>query len=213
MEKAPNDSPGIPEIERLIDQNCKERDQLIEQESGLRAELQSIIRKRMPVEDFEELRARERETRAGLSRNLDQYDVLMEKWAEEVSRIELSSPPAPGRADDERSTRTRSEVASDSRPGSAEHRREHPETVEKQLVSPDTTSAREIQSLEDRIGQKIAVPLNAMVRNAGLDLVPLPSTPVNALVAPTGPGKAAATFGSRLPEAPKPVFHYPLDSD
>src|SRR4051812_40111325 len=87
MEASPNDSPDILEFERLIDQNCKERQQLIEKESELRAELQSIIRKRMSVERFEEVRAREREARAELSRNLDQYDVLVEKWAEESSRI------------------------------------------------------------------------------------------------------------------------------
>jgi len=91
MEKPRDESPDISEFERLIDQNWNERKRLIDREWELRSELQSIVRKGMSSEKFEEVRGRERESRAGLSQNLDQYDVLVEKWAEEVSRPEPSS--------------------------------------------------------------------------------------------------------------------------
>jgi len=91
MEKPRDESPDISEFERLIDQNWNERKRLIDREWELRSELQSMIRPGMSAEEFEDVRGRERESRAELSRNLDQYDVLVEKWAEEVSRIESSS--------------------------------------------------------------------------------------------------------------------------
>jgi hypothetical protein len=86
METSPAPSPDMPEFERLIDQNCNERKQLLEREWQLRDELQTIVRQKMSSEKFAEVRARERETRAELSRNLDQYDVLMEKWAAEATK-------------------------------------------------------------------------------------------------------------------------------
>jgi hypothetical protein len=73
----------MPEFERLIDENCRERKRLIDREWELRAELQALIRNGTSGDAFEEVRGRERESRAELSRNLDQYDVLMEKWAAE----------------------------------------------------------------------------------------------------------------------------------
>jgi len=91
MNPPTSESPDISEFERQIDQNWNERKRLIDREWELRTELQSIIRHGMSSATFEEIRARERESRANLSRNLDQYDVLVEKWAEEVSRLEPSA--------------------------------------------------------------------------------------------------------------------------
>jgi hypothetical protein len=164
MDQPSPDSPDISEFERLIDHNCKERKELIDMECQLRAELQTIIQGHASPEKFEDVRGREREARAALSRNLDQYDVLMEKWLEEASRI-----PFHGRV---------------------------PEMAQ-----------------GDRSNQRVSIPSNAVIRNAGLDLVPIAPTPMNVSVPPSGPGVASATFGSRLPEAPKPVFDYPLEAD
>jgi hypothetical protein len=86
MEISKPQSPDLPEFERLIDRNWEERKRLLEREWELRRELQSIIRRGMSAEEFEEVRARERESRAELSRNLDQYDVLVEKWAAEAMK-------------------------------------------------------------------------------------------------------------------------------
>lgn len=86
MKPSTSESPDISEFERLIDQNWNERKRLIDREWELRSELQAIIQQGMPAEHFEEVRTRERGSRSDLARNLDQYDVLVEKWAEEVSR-------------------------------------------------------------------------------------------------------------------------------
>ena len=91
MESSASESPDISDFERLIDQNWNERKRLIDREWELRTELQSIIREGMSSAIFEEIRGRERESQADLSRNLEQYDGLVEKWAEEVSRIEPSA--------------------------------------------------------------------------------------------------------------------------
>jgi hypothetical protein len=84
METPPTESPDIFELERLVDENWNERKRLIDREWELRTELQSVIRRGMDAAKFEEVRARERESRAALSRNLDQYDDLIENWAERV---------------------------------------------------------------------------------------------------------------------------------
>ena len=79
-----DESPDISEFERLIDQNWNERRKLIDREWELRAELHTVIQGGTSAEKFEEVRSRERESRAELSRNLDHYDVLVEKWAAEA---------------------------------------------------------------------------------------------------------------------------------
>ena len=91
MENPRDVSPSMSEMERLIDENGNERKRLIDREWELRSELRSIMRPGMSGECLEEVRGRERASRADLSRNLDEYDVLVEKWAEEVSGID----PAP----------------------------------------------------------------------------------------------------------------------
>jgi hypothetical protein len=204
-----DDSPGILELARLIDQNFQERKDLIDKEWQLRTELQMIVQRKMSSQKFEEVRAREREARAALSRNFDQYDVLVEKWAAEASRIEPSSH---ARSHNGQSTNNRTEVQNDSRSGLFEHVREPLRPVEK-IAPHDTASIAESLSIGDQPRQKVAVPPSAMVRNAGFDLVPKAPTSVNAAVQPSGPSEMSSTFGSRLPEAPKPVFDYPLESE
>ena len=90
MKPFTSESPDISEFERLIDQNWNERKRLIDREWELRTQLQSLLTQGTPSK-FEEVRALERVSRADLARNLDQYDVLVEKWAEEVSRAEPTS--------------------------------------------------------------------------------------------------------------------------
>jgi hypothetical protein len=84
MENPQIENPDISEFERLIDENWNERRHLIDREWELRGELQSVIHAGVTAEKFEEVRGRERESRAELGRNLDQYDVLVEKWAAEA---------------------------------------------------------------------------------------------------------------------------------
>ena len=75
------ESPDISEFERLIEENWNERMRLIDREWELRTEVQTIIRPGMSPSKFEEIRAQERETRASLTRNIDQYDHLVTDWA------------------------------------------------------------------------------------------------------------------------------------
>ena len=86
METAKVESPDISESERLLDQNWNERKRLIEQEWEIRSELQSSLQRNVSPDAFEEIRGRERELRATLARNADEYDAVIERWAAEVLR-------------------------------------------------------------------------------------------------------------------------------
>ena len=76
-------SPNLTDLEKLIETNSREREDLLSRESTLRQELREIISQKTPSNLFEQARDRERQCRADLTRNLEQYDVLIEKWAEE----------------------------------------------------------------------------------------------------------------------------------
>ena len=86
METSPTGSPDLQDFERLIEKNAEERRQLIERDWRLRNELREIVRKKLPNDRFEEVRNCEREARAEITRNLEQYDVLVEKWAAEATK-------------------------------------------------------------------------------------------------------------------------------
>lgn len=79
-------SPDVQDLEDLIQANSDHRQRLLERESVLRSELRSIIQKKGSTAAFEDVRTREREARAELTRNLEQYDVLVEKWAAEGAK-------------------------------------------------------------------------------------------------------------------------------
>lgn len=84
MEPPNNESAAISSLVPLLDENWNERKHLSETEFELRTEIQSLLQQGDSPDQLEEARGRERTCRASLSRNNDEYDSLINKWAAEA---------------------------------------------------------------------------------------------------------------------------------
>ena len=74
-------SPDISSFETLLNDNWNERKRLVEDEFDLRSEVQSLLLTGDSREAFESTRGREKECRAALTRNDEEYHSLIERWA------------------------------------------------------------------------------------------------------------------------------------
>ena len=86
MEPSNNEPVDIATLEPLLDENWNARKHLVETEFDLRGEIQSLLLQGASLAKFEEARGREQACRVALSRNNDEYDSLINKWAAEAFR-------------------------------------------------------------------------------------------------------------------------------
>lgn len=84
MELPPEENLDVSALDSLLNDNWNERKHLAETEFELRHEIQSLLQSGDSLEKFEEAKARERASRVSLTRNNDQYDTLIDKWAASV---------------------------------------------------------------------------------------------------------------------------------
>jgi hypothetical protein len=80
MEQTKDENPDISNFERLLDQNWNERKHLVESEFDFRTEIQSLLQRGGSSEIYQDAIGRERECRAALTRNNDEYDALIAGW-------------------------------------------------------------------------------------------------------------------------------------
>jgi hypothetical protein len=84
MEQTKDENPDISNFERLLDQNWNERKHLVESEFDCRTEIQSLLQRGGSSEKYQDALGLERECRAALARNNEEYDALVAGWAAEV---------------------------------------------------------------------------------------------------------------------------------
>jgi len=89
MEPPKVEIPDISGLEPLLDQNWNERKHLVETEFELRVKVQSLLQRGGSADKVEEARGQERQCRASLARNNDEYDSLINKWSAEAFKSEL----------------------------------------------------------------------------------------------------------------------------
>ena len=89
MESPTDNSVDVLAFEPRLDDNWNERKHLEETEFALRHATQLLLQQGDSIEKLEEARGRERASRVALSKNNDEYDFLIEKWAAEAFKSKL----------------------------------------------------------------------------------------------------------------------------
>jgi hypothetical protein len=87
MQPPDDASPDISSFETLLNDNWNERKRLVEDEFELRSEVQSLLLTGDSREAFATTRSREKECRAALTRNDEEYHSLIERWAAETFAV------------------------------------------------------------------------------------------------------------------------------
>jgi len=90
MDKNQNENRAVSPAKPALDDNWNERKHLVEREFQLRSITEELIEKSAPRDEIDNARRQEAECRAALTKNSDQYEVLVTAWIGEMSREDLS---------------------------------------------------------------------------------------------------------------------------
>jgi hypothetical protein len=90
MDKTQNENRAVSPSKPALDDNWNERKHLVELEFQLRSVTEELIEKNAPRDEIDNARHREAECRAALTKNSDQYEVLVTAWMGEASREPLA---------------------------------------------------------------------------------------------------------------------------
>ena len=93
MDKNQDGNKAVSASKPALDDNWNERKHLVEREFELRSITEELIEKNAPRDRIDEARRKEAECRAALSKNSDQYEVLVTAWIGEAAK-ENVAPPA-----------------------------------------------------------------------------------------------------------------------